>query len=103
MAATLNVKQTDSGRYVNDTILINGSAMNLTGAQVYMCFQGGAENLATILSPTAGTVQYLFTSTDLANAGRFNLEWKIVMSNGLIIRTPDKNYFTLNVVANLGP
>lgn len=95
MATSISITQGSTSPPVTDTLQTNGAPINLTGASVrfQMRKENGAVNAvdssATIVSPTAGTVKYDWTSSDTANEGVFYGWWKATLSTGFIYQSPE--------------
>lgn len=83
----------------------DGSVVNLTGATV--TFIMGKKNTlitrarATVVSSSAGTVQYRFTGQDTLLAGNFLGEFLVEFSDGTMKTYPSNSYISINIQANL--
>lgn len=80
---------------LTDTLQVNAVAVNLTGGSVrfQMRKESGASNvidaIATIVSPTAGTVRYDWITSDTSTEGTYYAWWKATLSSGLIHQSPE--------------
>src|SRR5437899_676895 len=105
--SAINIKRGDTSRLLTDTLTINGAPINLTGASVVLVFKDPdagttVRRNASIVSPSAGTVQYQLVSADVQNALTWLLEWEVTLSGGGVITIPEDGYFTMKVWADLG-
>jgi hypothetical protein len=101
----LTLKQNDVGRVLEDTLLLNGSALNLSTAEVTLRivnpFGVAVDRDADIVNATAGTVKYIFTPEDSEVAGHHLMEWIVTFSGGAVFRFPDKDFMHLEIEASL--
>lgn len=89
------ITQGSTNPALTEILQVNGVAINLTGATVR--FQMRKENsainavdsLATIVSPTAGSVKYDWVAANTANEGVFYGWWKATLSSGQIYQSPE--------------
>lgn len=86
---------TDVCKDENGIVNLTGSTLKIsmrnadTGAMVF------SNQTATIVSPTAGTWQYLPTAGDVANYGTFQLEVTETRLSGQVVTYPQSGYYTL--------
>lgn len=80
---------------LTDILQLSGVPVNLTGGSVRFQMRRdiGASNVidavATIVSPTAGTVKYDWITSDTATEGIYYAWWKATLSSGLIHQSPE--------------
>ncbi len=103
---TAYIKRNDTARVISDALTLDGAAINLTGATVSLCLRNittGAsfKHAATVTNAVGGRVEYAMQAADTATAGRFRLEWEIVLSSGAVLTVPDDDYHTLNILEDL--
>ena len=102
------IKQGDTLPTLQQTLQdTTGAAVNLTGSTVQFVMRSLVSSTpvinaaATIVSASAGTVAYSFSSTDTANAGTYMATWTITNSSGQIFTVPTDGYLTVRVEENL--
>ena len=108
MAADLTISQGATTPVLSQTITdASGNAVNLTGATVtFLMRQLSSSSLtvnaaASIVSPSAGTVQYSWAATDTATAGMYMGQFHCVLSGGGIYDFPNEGYLEVEVQENL--
>ena len=79
------------------TLTTDGAAANLTGATVVLHFAtpaGAFTVTATVVSPTAGTISYAWSGTDLTDArvGVWQWEAQVTFSNGKVQTFPGGSF-----------
>lgn len=104
---TAYVKRHDTARALQDQLLLDGAAINLTGATVSICFKhlvnGTAwKRTATVTSAVTGQVSYTLIPADTETAGDYKVEWEITFSGGTILTVPDNDYHLLRILEDLG-
>lgn len=89
------IKRGDTLPVLSDTLVYSdGSAVNLTGASVNFVMRPmtalapTTNAVATVVSPTAGTVSYTFTTGDTAASGVFSACWRVTFSGGTLMTFP---------------
>ena len=105
--AVHKIKQGDTARVFQDTLTIDGEAMDLTGASVAfvmmnVCSGEAQRGTASIISATAGTVRYQPTTTNVATVGRYRAEWEITYVGGKIQTVPEEGYIDIWIQTQLG-
>lgn len=102
------IKQGDSLPVLSDTLTYStGGAVNLTGASVNFVMRAQTSNTtttnvaATVVSPTAGTVQYTFTAIDTATTGEYMANWVVTFAGGQVMTFPTDGYLEVTVEDNL--
>ena len=102
----IKIKEGDTARTLTDTLLLDGSAIDLTGATVVLVWRlpNGVVNRrsATIVDEEAGRVSYAPTIEDVGTAGRHALEWEITFAGGGVLTVPSSGYIQLVVARDLG-
>ncbi len=108
MAADLTISQGATTPALAQTITdASGNVVNLTGGTVtFLMRQLSSSALtvnaaATILSPSAGTVQYSWSATDTATAGMYMGQFHCVLSGGGTYDFPNAGYLEIEVQENL--
>ncbi len=107
--ADLVIRQGDTYPALASTILDPSlNVLNLTGATVTLAMRALTSNAqvaltgaASIVSPSAGTVQFVFSAADTATAGLFMAEWHITLSGGQTYTWPNDGYLTVSVEQNI--
>ena len=104
--ATLDLKQSDYGAQILDQLLVNGSALNLTGATVYFVLRLGTatatRQAAEVVTPASGIVAYTLTAADTATTGSYRQEWEVVFADPAQRLTfPNSGYNTVRIVPDL--
>lgn len=87
------------------TITLNRSG-NLTGCTVAfrMLSQDGTvvvDNAATVLDASAGTIQYTWQPSDLANEGNYWAEFWVTLPGSEIVKLPVDDYINIVVKDDL--
>lgn len=104
--ATVTVKQHDTARPLQDTLLLGGNPIDLTDAAAVLILQHNSgepvRRPATVTDATAGKVEYDLVSADTAVSGMVLLEWEITFPGGKILTVPDGACHVLNILADLG-
>lgn len=84
-----------------------GVAVNLTGATVEFAMKknGGSSTkvsaAATLVTPSAGTVKYVWQSADTDTPGDYNAEFEVTFGDGTVLTFPNSGYFTINIAAEI--
>lgn len=108
MGKSVYVKANDDKRRILDTLLLDGTPLDLTSASVVCCLRSVDTGInwrrtASIDTPaTSGKVYYDLTSTDLAIATRLMQEWEVTTSASKVITYPADGYNEVIVVGDLG-
>lgn len=83
---------------VSDTITVDGAAFNLTGCTVAFSMRAAGSSIlkvdhavATIISPTAGTVQYNWSAGDTDTDGLYVFWWTVTLVGGESQDTPESD------------
>lgn len=109
--ADFSIKQHDTRPVIQATLLLNGSAVDLTTA-VGVAFimapaAGGAATVnsaATIVTPADGVVSYTWAAGDTDTVGSFEAEWEVTWDAGPPVDKqtfPTTSYHTIDIVADL--
>lgn len=84
--------QNDTGEPINFTVLLDNEPVDLTNCSVNFIMKsptGLAANVGhtscTVISATAGTCQYSFSSGDLSEVGLYTCDLQLTDANGKII------------------
>jgi hypothetical protein len=106
MSARHYLKRNDTGIMASDQLMLDGAAINLSGASVALLIESMdtavvLRRTATITDAANGKVQYQFIAADTATAGDYQLEWEVTLSNGKIITVPSGGYINLTIKADL--
>lgn len=101
----VDIKRGDTARTLTDTLTIDGTAIDLTGATVVLVWDDGTtitRKSANIVSAVAGTVSYVLTSADTLTAKTVRLEWEVTFPTAAVLTIPSDGYIVLNILADLG-
>lgn len=101
----ITIKRGDTARTISDTLLLGGSAIDLSGASVRLVWQRdgvATRRAATIVDAAAGHVSYSPVADDVAVAGRVQIEWEITFSDDSVLTVPTQGYYALHILADLG-
>ena len=108
MATPFYIKRNDS-KYMNATLKdTTGSVVDLTGATVVFNAKDlngvavVARGSASIVSAAAGTVRYLFTTAQTADAKNLQGEFEVTFSDGTIETFPNPEYIPIVITGDLG-
>lgn len=104
----LTISQNGTSPALAETITDqNGNALNLTGATVTFIMRQLSSSTptvnaaATVVSPSAGTVQYNWATTDTATPGIYMAQFHCVLSGGAIYDWPNQGFLMIEVQENL--
>lgn len=105
--AELFCKRNDLARRIEDTLTLDGIAINLADATVKFLLHNTAlqtllEGPATIIDAAAGKVAFSFSETQTSVEGIYLFEWEITFLNGRKLTVPDDSYHTLTIIKDLG-
>lgn len=103
--AIVNIKRGDTARRLSDTLILNNSAIDLTGGAVVLVWrQDGvvSRKTATIDDAVAGEVSYTLDTADVDTSGMAFLEWEVTLNTGDIITVPTNGYISLAILDDLG-
>lgn len=95
----ITITQNSTSPSVADTIQFGGVVTNLTGSTVRFRMRGinsavlKVDSVATIVSPTAGTVRYDWASADTNTDGDYIAWWHIILSGGQVQQSPEFKVF----------
>jgi hypothetical protein len=100
------LKQGDTARDITDQLLLDGDAINLTGATVAFVAKGKANGgtiggAASIVDALLGTVKYTPVDADVDVADTFDAEWQITFLGGSKLTVPSSGYAKLIIIAKL--
>lgn len=85
----------------------NGAAIDLSGASVLFAMQlPGATTrkvsaAATIITPTAGVVEYAWQGTDTDTAGFYVCEWEVTLPGGAVMTVPNLAFTSVLISSGL--
>jgi hypothetical protein len=99
------IKRHDTKGKFTDVLKLDGSPVDLTDASVKFLMKKtglAISQVATIVSPTAGSVEYQPTADDVAAKGDFNQEWEVTFVDGSILTFPNDGYNTVKIWDDLG-
>jgi hypothetical protein len=106
--ADFTMKAHDLLPVIEATLTSGGFAIDLTLAtSVHFIMKNSATNtvavnaLASILSPTQGTVRYTWVTGDTNVVGSYLGEWSILWSGGRQQTVPTLTYHTISILADL--
>jgi hypothetical protein len=103
--STVTVKVGDTSRALTDTLLLNGSAINLTGATVTMLWQprGGpiTEKSVDLVVAASGTISYTLVAADVVAPTEVHFAWKITFSDSTVLIVPTINNHILKIAPQL--
>ena len=106
--ADLIIRQNDSTPVLPATIVDqNGAVVNLTGASVQFIMRSATaakpqvNATATILSPSAGTVQYSWIAADTAIAGLYQAVFRVTLSGGGTFTYPNDGFLDIWIEPDL--
>jgi hypothetical protein len=102
--ADFEIKQNDLLPEITATLLEpDDSPLDLTGATVrFVMRHTSMANVAkvaaaaTVVSPTAGTVKYIWTGTDTDTAGDYLAEWEVTYPAGTL-SVPNTGYILVRI------
>ena len=109
--ALVTLKRNDYGAVLTDTLTINSTACNLTGATVYFCMTAlddeseftAVKRAATIVDADAGQVSATILAADTATEGDYRQEWEVVYpSPAQTLTFPNDSYNTIRIIPDLG-
>mgnify|MGYP001567930676 CR=1 FL=1 len=105
--STIYIKRNDTASVLQDQLLLDGVAINLTGATVSLCTKNnrtGAslKRSAAIVNALTGQVEYQLIAEDTATVGDHLVEWEIIFGNGRILTVPDNDWHIMKIVEDLG-
>lgn len=103
--ATVNIKQHDTSGLFTDTLTIDGTAINLTDADVFFLLRKPGliiRQEAEVVTEASGTVKYQVVEADVAITGKFQQEWEIVFSDDTLLTVPNDGYNIVNILHDLG-
>lgn len=92
----IELKQFDTARKIRQQLTIDGAPVNLTAAQVFFDWGKEGEALddvvrpAEIISRSEGIVEYQPTDNDVAEAGAFEFEWRVVFPGPTRLTLPTR-------------
>lgn len=108
MATDFSIKQGDTLPVLADTLTYSdGSAANLAGATVKFimrsstAFNPAVNATATVTNGATGAVQYTFTSTDTATAGKYVAVWQVTFAGGNVQTFPTIGELSVSVEENI--
>lgn len=93
-----SLTQGDQLPALEDTLIIDGVAVDLTGAQVFLSYQNEATGRvrtvgASVVSPaTSGKVRYSWDTVDTSDVGDCVGQWKVVFSDGKPLTFPSEPF-----------
>lgn len=102
------LKQHDTWPPLDAALVDANGPINLTTAAsvklILKTASGSTQIIGTcsIVSAVAGTVRYLWQTSDTASVNTFNAEFEITWNDGKIETVPNSGYFEVAVVADLG-
>lgn len=104
---TAYIKRNDTARTLQDQLLLDGAAIDLTGATVSILFRNiitaaSAKRDAVITDAATGRVEYELIAADTATAGNFRVEWEIIFADGTVLTVPDNDWHILKILEDLG-
>ena len=102
----VSIKQNDSARVLYDDLIINGTAINLSGSSVALvwhdpCTRVTTRKVATVAVEASGSVLYQLTAEYVGTAGSFICEWEITFGDGKKLTVPTDGYLKLNIEDDL--
>jgi hypothetical protein len=102
MSDSIELKQYDTARPIEQTLEIDGQPLALAGTTVHLLLRklpgGPVRELAAELVPAiAGGVRYQPAPADVAEAGAFEAEWRITYPDGRPLRVPTRNRLPLTI------
>lgn len=106
--ADFTLKQHDTWPPLDATLEDAAGPINLTTAasvKLILKTPSGSTTITgtcSIVSAVAGTVRYLWQTSDTASVNTFNAEFEITWNDGKIETVPNSGYFEVSVVADLG-
>jgi hypothetical protein len=99
----------DTGYPITATLMAGSSPRDLTGSTVVLYVSDARTKVVkingatvTVVSPTAGTVSYTPTSSDVDTAGVYDLEFKETLAGGHVIHYPSGAFDRLVLLRSLG-
>jgi hypothetical protein len=101
------LKQHDTARYIEQTLLLGSAPINLTGCTVQLVFRrlpAGDVFIRTaeVVAPaSAGIVRYLPVAEDVSVPGEYDLEWVIAYPDGSRISIPTRRPVRMTIQAAL--
>jgi hypothetical protein len=101
----IKIKQNDTKGKFTDVLLLDGSAVDLTGAAVSFLMKNAdlaIKRTAVIASPSTGAVEYQPIAADVAVAGVFRQEWEVIFPGGQILTFPNDSYNSVTILRDLG-
>lgn len=97
----ISLKQYDTGRAIEQVLSIGGVPIDLTGTTVNLLWAEDGVLLynrtAEIVSAAAGSVKYQPIAQDVARAGDFELEWKVVYPDASRVTVPTESRVQLRL------
>lgn len=97
------IKKNDTAYTFTDTLLVDGSAYDLTGASILFLMRKGSETFsdtAAAVSPTAGTVQYVLGAGFPTSVGKWRQEWQVTKA-GKVLTFPSDSYNEISIIEDL--
>jgi hypothetical protein len=108
--STVNIKRGDTKGIFVDTLKLDGVPIDLTGSSLKFLMRRQEKpykhvtQVAEIVAPILGDVQYQPVLDDVDTAGVFQQEWEVTFPSGKILTFPNANgaYNTVNITLDLG-
>lgn len=91
----ITLKQFDTARYIEQTLTLGGSPVDLTNTEVYLVWfkrpLGPAiARTAEIVNAAAGMVKYKPIRADVVRSGEYWVEWRIKYPDGTFLSVPTR-------------
>jgi hypothetical protein len=102
----IQLKRNDTKDTISYTMTYaDGTPVNLTGATVRFVMGKGktliANSAATIISASAGKVEYTLKESDTLVAGNYNAEFEVTFSTGKVKTFPSDGYISIKIQPNV--
>lgn len=99
------IKRNDVGVRWDDTLTVDGVALDISGATVLFLMRYRStlvSKTATVVSGPAGTVRFVSATGDLnIPPGEYKQEWQVTMPGGAVYTFPSGGYNIQPVLASL--
>lgn len=102
---TFYIKRNDTSPAIQYTLLVDGTAVDITGAAVRFHMARDrhivVDAVATTVNAVGGVVRYDWQPDDTVSAGTYDAEFEVIYPDGSIETFPNSGYIPVEIKADL--